>query len=122
MKRGGPLKRKTPLRARSTLPKGSRLRQVSPKRRSQRESRLQVVAASLQRAGYRCEAAGIVAEGFPTQCWGPLDVDEIKGRGVNPGGELDVENTQVLCRGHHTWKHENPARARELGLTKRSWE
>lgn len=70
-------------------------------------------------ANHECAARTLVPE---VTCWGVLDVDEVQGRGVRPGGHLDGTNVQVLCRAHHNWKHEHPARAHELGLTRWSWE
>jgi hypothetical protein len=55
-------------------------------------------------------------------CWGPLDTDERKSRGVNPGGHLDDSNTQALCRAHHTWRTDNPAEAHARGLRVKAWE
>ena len=56
------------------------------------------------------------------ECWGPLDVDEIVLRSQLKDAELIEENCQVLCRKHHQWKHENPSKARELGLYRSAWE
>lgn len=55
-------------------------------------------------------------------CWGPLDVDEITLRSQLKDAELIEDNCQVLCRKHHQWKHENPSKARELGLYRSVWE
>jgi protein subunit release factor B len=55
------------------------------------------------------------------QCWGPLDVDERKSRGVNPGGQYDVNNTQVACRAHHQWRTTHPKLAAERGIRVPSW-
>ena len=55
-------------------------------------------------------------------CWGPLDVDEIVLRSQLKDAELIEDNCQVLCRKHHQWKHENPSKARELGLYRSVWE
>lgn len=102
----------------STLPRGKgRLPGRSTKRQAEADRRDQVRRDALHRAGHRCQAKDLVPE---VRCWGPLDVDEIEGRGVNPGGHLDPDNVQVLCRGHHDWKHAHPARAEELGLRRRS--
>lgn len=100
--------------ARSSLPKNE-----SARRKAERSDRTAVRDATIRRAGGRCQAEQIVPE---IVCWGPLDVDEIIGRGVNPGGHLDLSNTQALCRGHHGWKHENPTEARKRGLRRESWE
>ena len=95
------------------------LRRVSKKRASERDARAAVREATLARAGWRCEAVRVVPE---IDCGGPLDVDERKSRGVNPGGHLDELNTQVLCRAHHRWRTENPQEAWERGLRVKAWE
>lgn len=109
MKRSGPLRRNTPLR------RTTRLKPMSDKRRKELNKRTQVREEVLERDGYTCTAKEILPE---IACWGPLDVDEIIGRGRG-GDWLDVDNCQVLCRAHHMWKHDNPARALELGLSDR---
>lgn len=125
MKRGAPLARRTPLRRGKPLAGGSTLRRGGPlpaesvKRKAERPVRAAVRAERLYRAGGRCCMVQLVPE---VQCWGPLDVDEIKSRGVNPGGHLDVENTQLACRAHHQWRTEHPELAHERGLRKKSWE
>lgn len=136
MKRS-PLNRKTPLARGKPLDRGSKplkrtplargknglarsnLKPQSERRKAERGRREAVRAATIRRAGGECQAAGIVPE---IACWGPLDVDEVIGRGVKPGGHLDETNTQALCRAHHSWKHENPAEARRRGLRRESWE
>lgn len=55
-------------------------------------------------------------------CYGQLDVDEIVLRSQLKDAELLEDNVQVLCRKHHTWKHENPSKAKELGLYRSNWE
>lgn len=96
-----------------------RIPQESAKRKAERPTRTTVREDALARSGHRCTAVEIVPE---IECWGPLDVDEIKSRGVNPGGHLDDTNVQVLCRAHHTWRTENPAESRARGLRLESWE
>jgi hypothetical protein len=114
---------------------------MSARRRATLPLRATVRADALQRAGYRCEATDIAARAFPlvddvapsvlstaivsfsrVDCRGPLDVDERCSRGVNPGGELDADNVQVLCRAHHEWRTAHPAWAHLLGLRVPSWE
>lgn len=55
-------------------------------------------------------------------CTGELEVDEICPRSACPGGHLNPDNCQLLCRGHHRWKHLNPRRAAALGLRRWSWQ
>ena len=109
MKRSGPLRRNTPLR------RTGRLNPMSDKRRKALGERKEVREEVLDRDGYTCTAKDILPD---IDCWGPLDVDEIIGRGRG-GDWLDPENCQTLCRAHHMWKHDNPEKALELGLSKR---
>ena len=103
----------------STLRAGKGLNRVSPKRKAEESERASVVAAAMERAGGRCEAAVLVPE---VACWGVLDPDEVVPRGVYPKGHLDLDNVRMHCRGHHDWKHAHPVEAVERGLRKWSWE
>lgn len=75
-----------------------RIRQRSAKRARQQPARDAVRAETFRRAGGRCEGEALWPE---IECWGPLEVDEVIGRGVRPGAELEIELTQLVCRGHH---------------------
>lgn len=92
---------------------GKQLRPMSDKRYNEWEERQAVKRAVVMRDGYRCRAEHLVPE---VQCWGQIDYDEMASRGVYPGGHLDPDNVQQLCRGHHEWKHANPAEALARGL------
>lgn len=124
MKRSGPPSRRTPMR-RTGISRGdsrmrrTRLSPVSDKRAGESDERFEVRSAAWHRAGGRCEAEHIVPE---VQCAGPMDVDEIVPRGVRPGGHLDIDNVQLVCRAHHDWKHANPAEAQARGLRRWSWQ
>lgn len=132
MKRGKPLKRTEFKRSQKRTDSGTvkpsaqrrskpRLRQVSPKRASERQKRQEVRLAALQRAGNLCEARFLVVPGVQ-HCDVTLDVDEIIARSAWSAGYLELGNVQVLCRAHHDWKHAHPDHARRLGLTRQSWE
>lgn len=122
MNRSGPIPRKTPLK-RSPMKSAvtatgfqakprKRINQVSAKRAAEADERAWVRQDALNRAGHRClmeSIAGVI-------CGGPLDVDEIVPRGRRPGGHLDADNVQVLCRLDHGWKHTEPNHATALGL------
>lgn len=95
------------------MERGKGLAKRSEKGKQRDRERAKVRAAALQRDGYRCQGVYVVPE---VKCWGPLDVDEIRPRGRG-GSELDVDNCRTLCRGHHEWKHMNPAEAERRGLT-----
>lgn len=99
------------------MKRSGRLAPMSAKTRERIPERQAVRAETLRRAGWKCEARDLVPE---VRCWGDLDVDERKSRGVNPGGQYDASNTQVLCRAHHEWRTREPDKARERGLRLRS--
>lgn len=107
MARGGPLPKGKPMDRRT------RVNPMSKRRRGERDERQTVREEAMRGAGHACSARAIVPE---LPCRGPLDVDEVAGRGRYPGGHLDPSNVQVLCRAHHNWKHANPLAARERGL------
>lgn len=112
MKRGHPPKRSAPLKRNGRIPNRSM------KRLEEQASRRLVVDAALHRDG-SCRGREAVPE---VTCQGPLDVDEIVSRARYPGGHLDLDNVQVLCRAHHDWKHAEPEAAVERGLARWSWE
>lgn len=100
---------------RPTGPKRSKLKPFSEKTKKQMPQRQLVRIEVLLRDHMQCRAKHLVTS---IECFGPLDVDEIIPRGRG-GSHLDADNCQVLCRAHHRWKHDNPAQAERLGLTKR---
>lgn len=107
-----PLVRRTPLAGRSNL-KRTALAPMSKRTKATQALRRAVVAAVHER-DRGCVARSLVPD---VRCWGPMDADEIlpRGRGGSP---IDPANVQSLCRAHHDWKHLNPRRALELGLTR----
>lgn len=98
----------------SIASKRSKLKPNSKKRIKQFSERKEVRRIVLTRDMLQCRAKFLV---LSIECHGPLDVDEIIPRGRG-GDWLDIDNCQVLCRAHHTWKHDHPAEAERLGLTK----
>lgn len=92
--------------------KRSRIKPVSDKRLAERPTRDAIRAAALAR-DHGCVAAGVVAE---VACGGRLDCDEWDLRSALPGGHLDLDNVQTLCRNHHAWKHTHPIEAAAYGL------
>ena len=113
------LERRTPLNRGTSQLKRTPLNPVSKKRQREAKARTALNREALYRAGGRCQAVELVPE---VTCSGPLDVDEIVLRSGRPGGHLDPENVQVLCRAHHDWKHDHPKEAVERGLRRWSWE
>ncbi len=121
MKRSGPLRRLTPLRTRSALTRSKplersvsdQLRRTSRKRKAlgvPKPIREQVLARDLG-----CRALRLVPE---VRCWGPVDPHHVLRR--SQGGEDTVENLISVCRAHHDWIHQHPARSYELDLLRRS--
>ena len=118
MKRS-PLKRKTPVRAKSPWrPVRRPLPRESVKHRRQRRVRAVVVAEVLERDG-GCVAAELVPS---IACRGALVVHEPPQRSVVPGSHLDPDLCVAICEGHHDWVHDHIAEAREVGLIVDSWE
>ena len=87
---------------------------MSEKTKTQAPQRAEVRRIVLQRDMGLCQAKFLVTY---LSCSGPLDVDEVIPRGRG-GDHLNPDNCQVLCRTHHRWKHDNPAEAERLGLTR----
>ena len=105
MKRGEPLKRKTPLK------RGKPLAKESAKTKALKPDRAKAKAAALARDG-GCIGARLVSE---VSCYGPLDGHERlpRGRGGSP---YELENIITLCRAHHEWVHSYPIKAKTLNL------
>jgi hypothetical protein len=108
-----PLTRRTPLRSSTPPQRRTRLRPMSAKRRREAPARRALVEAVKERQDHRCLGAEMWPE---VACAGHLEVDELAGRGVYPGGHLDPENCQGLCSAHHRAKHAFPAEAERRGL------
>lgn len=104
--------KRSPLKRTGAPLRRTPLKQQSAKRRAERGTRADVAAAALAR-DRGCVAALTVPE---IRCWGPLDPDEWDLRSARPGGHLDLDNVQTLCRGHHDWKHAEPIEAAHRGL------
>lgn len=106
------IQRKTPLRARSNLKPGGRLRQQSAKRQAEHDLRADVRHWVITRDG-GCRGATMWPE---IECGGPLDVDEWEARSAHPGAHLDPSLCQALCRRHHEQRHAQPIEAARRGL------
>jgi len=94
--------------------KPTQLNFASDKTKNSAFKRAEVRRIVMQRDMGLCRAKFLVGS---VVCSGPLDTDEVIPRGRG-GNYLDPDNCQVLCRAHHRWKHDNPAEAERLGLTK----
>lgn len=103
-----------PIKIRERKLKSTRLNPASKKTKKNAAKRAEVRRIVHQRDMGLCRARFLVGS---ITCSGPLDIDEVIPRGRG-GNYLDPDNCQVLCRAHHRWKHDNPAEAERLGLTK----
>ena len=104
--------KRSPLKPGTPPERRTRLRQRSRKRQRQMRLRRRVVAEALLRDG-GCVAAALVPE---VECWGPLDGHEIRRRSQDPDAWLNLDLIRTVCRAHHSWLHDHPAVAVELGL------
>lgn len=100
MKRS-PLKRKTPLRTRSTL-------------KSKPKPVPSDIYAEVVLRDKGCVAQRIVPE---VKCAGRLDPHHVLMR--SQGGQDTAENLKTLCRAHHDWVHAHPAASYDLDLLRR---
>lgn len=125
MKRGGPLKRKTELRAdpaktreweqrsRRRLPvKSTKQRSIDTERRE--VTRPAVVA----RDGERCSARELVPEVRCAAYGGraELELHEVVKRSAWRAGATVASNCRLLCPAHHDWTEDEPDEARRRGL------
>lgn len=88
------------------------IKQMSDKRRAEIPERKEVIDATHERSGYKCEA-GWIAPLIP--CSRVLDTDEKNPRGTG-GDYLDVEETATLCRKCHIVKGNEITVSEILGL------
>lgn len=95
LKRGGPLKRRTPLRSR---PEPSHLRDAKQ--------------AVRDRSGGRCEVAGPVCTGSGEHFHHVLRRSQ--------GGKHSAANLLHACAADHRWIHEHPEDSYRMGWLKRS--
>ncbi len=103
VKRGGYLKRRTPLRV-----IGKKVQRDQDQMRAARQ-------ALLERSGGRCEG-----KGFSELCTGVgVHAHHVKRRAQGAGN--DPEQMLWLCAACHQRVHDNPAEATAAGLLKPSW-
>jgi len=96
---------------RSPLKRTKGLKPQSKKRAADDRTRAVLRQAFLQLKQY-CEMCGAPA----------TDVDEIIGRGVRPGAQMNPELFQALCRPCHTIKTTNPDWAYRHGWSAHDWD
>lgn len=107
-----PLRRSTPLRAKSSLRRTGRLRAVSAKRRRLAYARAECRRIVRERAKGRCQLRVSAA----CAVWG-TDTHEILTR-ARGGSITDPDNCLWSCRVCHDWTHAHPAEAASLGFLK----
>ena len=89
------------------------LARVSDARRAEKAEYDRARQAAFDRDKCQCQAARLVTE---ITCWGVLDPHHVFSRSRYPERRNDPDALLTVCRGHHDWIGNNPARARELGL------
>ena len=89
------------------------LAQQSAARRAEKQLYDRARQRAFDRDKGRCQAADRVTE---IACWGVLDPHHVFPRSRYPERRNDPDALLTVCRGHHDWIGDHPARARELGL------
>ena len=125
MKRGGPLKRTTPLargkglgRGTKNLERGKALA-AKPLEREEAKRRALVRGAVFARDGFACVlAARPEALEVLGPCFGRLTYHHVRKAGQ--GGPYTLENGLTLCLGHNGAVEDHPTAAHLLGLVDRS--
>lgn len=119
MRRSGPLRRSTPLRAdpekmrewqrarKALRPRSAKVEADLPRRAAVRE-------AVFRRDGWTCRLATTTSAG---PCFGPLTPHHVKK--ASAVGAYSEENIVTLCAGHNTWVEDFPLAATALGLVQR---
>lgn len=129
MKRGGPLKRNTALKAAKPLTRTGRLKPVSDKMRAQQRVEADLKQELLRRDGgciarlIQGQTVAYTVGGADTTmiplCLGPLDKHELIKRSAWRNGATVDTNCVILCRRHNGWVEDEPNAARALGLSLR---
>lgn len=127
MKRSGPLKRNTPLRAKAWGIK------PKPRTEKQKNDRAELDAAKViiwERSGGQCEFVATDLRGYvltqdttgpiePGRCWREAqDAHHIKLQ--SQGHDHSPDNLLAICRWHHTWIHDHVGEAQKLGYLSRA--
>lgn len=119
MKRGGPIRRSTPLKRKKPISP------VSNKRVAENRERDRIRFDVIERSRGRCEASAVIARVDPvaaSNCLGRgSEMHELKKR--SRGGSItDPANIVWICRPCHEWTEAEPETALRVGLLKASWE
>lgn len=134
MKRGGPLKRKTPLKSNSTLGGNSGLKRTPLKQRSaqrskvMKEDRVPLITALIE-AGFSCEISPVLEHygcDDSKHCRGKIEgLHELRKRSAG-GSLVNRQNLIPACNWCNSWVEDNPLLAHEWGLVVREgdpeWE
>ena len=106
-----PLKRFTPLKARSALKRGGPVRTVSAKKAKRQAIQAKVRRIVFERDGHTCQVPDLVPH---VVCGGELHPHH---RWLSSQGGPDAAwNEIAVCAVHHEWIHANPETARGAGL------
>lgn len=126
MKRGGPLRRSTALRATQRLSTPTRRRdarngdeRLSPQRI--RAAERDVLWRSIRRFVLERDGGCRGRHVAPGPCsYGPLEVHHLRRR--SQGWSSDPADYVALCGAHHRWVTEHPSAAHAVGLVRWGWE
>lgn len=91
---------------------------MSRRRRRELRARAVVREVVLERDG-GCRGERLVPH---VSCAGPVDVHEVVRRSQDALAWLNPDLCIAVCRAHHSWLHDHPQAAREVGLLRWSWE
>lgn len=122
MRSGGPLRRKTPLRAKPQPPKPRA--QIRRKRdQPRRRSRALEAAGEVREDGWSAETRREVrlrSKGVCEMSGCNFPATEMHHRKLRAHGDHRAVNCLHTCRGHHAWIHANPIESYRHGLLVRS--
>lgn len=102
--------KRTPLKRKTELKRGQPIKRGKPITKRSRAVPKDVYAQVLARDG-GCVARLLVPE---IRCQGRIDPHHALMR--SQGGKDTLEDLIAVCRAHHDWIHNHPARSYELGL------
>ncbi len=108
-----PLARTSTLKPGKGLKRSGRLAPVSASRRAENPEYEAAKATVLLRDRGHCQAAELVPD---VACGGVRDPHHVWAQGMYPERRTDPDVLITLCRQHHTWTHDHPIEARQLGL------
>lgn len=105
---------------RSPLKRTKGIRPRSAKTAAKYVERRKLVAQVLDGAVCRFKQGQVSPSWKVPDCWGALTPHEPLTR-ARGGSILNPENVIPLCEAHHSWTHDHPSQATQLGLLVSRW-